>query len=204
MHRALITLSLLVLPTSLFGQALSAGERAAHLKSLNYTHERITQLAETLTPQQWSFKPAEDRWSIAEVAEHILISEQTLKQIINGPLMSSPRAEGSAGEDRSEMIMTFMRDRSQKFQAPDQARPTGRWPTQKEFLAAWKAERSETIEWVKTTDADLHGHEYNNPAFGPADGQEWLAFMVGHAERHVLQIDEVMADPNFPAASSTR
>lgn len=201
MHRLLVTLGLLVLPTTLLGQTLSDGERAAHLKSLNYTHDRITQLAQTLTPQQWSFKPAEDRWSIAEVAEHILISEQGLKEIINGPLMSSPKTEAS-GENRGEMIMTFMRDRSQKFQAPEQARPTGRWPSQKEFLAAWNAERTATIEWVKATDADLHGHRFENPAFGMADGNEWLAFMVGHAERHVLQIDEVMADPKFPASST--
>ncbi len=201
MSRTLIAFALLVLPTSLFGQALNDGERAAHLKSLKYTHERITQLAETLTPQQWTFKSAEDRWSIAEVAEHILISEQGLKEIINGPLMSSPKTEASA-ENRGEMIMTFMRDRSQKFQAPEQARPAGRWPSQKEFRAAWKAERSATIEWVKTTDADLHGHRFENPAFGMADGHEWLAFLVGHAERHVLQIDEVMADPRFPASST--
>jgi hypothetical protein len=202
MQRIPLTLALLVLPTTLFAQSLSDDERTAHLESLNYTHERITQLARTLTPEQWSFKPAEDRWSIAEVAEHILISEQGLKEIIMGPLMNSPRAEEAAAENRGEMIMTFMRDRSQKFQAPEQARPTGRWPSQETFLAAWKAERSATLEWVKTTDADLHGHQFNNPAFGPADGHEWLAFLAGHAERHVLQMEEVMVDPKFPASST--
>ncbi len=202
MRRGLILLAVLALPAPLLGQTLTEGEREALLKSLKQTDERITAIAGSLTQEQWSFKTAEDRWSIAEVCEHILVSEQGLKQIIMGPLMDTPRPQGAAVENKSETIMTFMRDRSQRFQAPDQVQPTGRWPGQAEFLTAWKAERSGTIEWVKTTDADLHGHVFEHPALGAIDGQEWLTFLAGHAERHLLQIEEVMADPGFPPASS--
>jgi hypothetical protein len=33
---------------------------------------------------------------------------------------------------------------------------------------------------------------------GKMDGYEFILFIAAHSERHVKQIDEVKADPNFP------
>jgi hypothetical protein len=39
---------------------------------------------------------------------------------------------------------------------------------------------------------------YQNPAFGILDGEQWLAFIAYHGERHVLQAEEVMHHEGFP------
>jgi hypothetical protein len=196
----LVALALLFAATAVNGQMLTDTERHTLLTSLNQTDEQLAKLAESLTPEQWNYKPAEDRWSVAEVAEHLLLSEGLLKGMINGPLMESPKTDEAADIPYSDM-QAAMLDRSQKFQAPEVAQPKGNWPTQEEFVAAWREERGATIEWVKTTDADLHGHMLENPAFGMIDGEKWIGFLASHCERHMLQIEEVMADPGFPGAS---
>jgi hypothetical protein len=33
---------------------------------------------------------------------------------------------------------------------------------------------------------------------GPLDAYQWLLLISGHTERHLAQILEVKADPNFP------
>jgi hypothetical protein len=203
MRSSLIALALLLLPALAPAQTLSDAERQALLASLEKTDAQLVQLVEALTPEAWTFKPAEDRWSVAEVADHLLLAEQLFKQVINGPLMESPPPdEMSAAGSRSDEIRDVMLDRSQKFQAPDPVKPTGRWPTQAEFLEAWKTERAATLDWIETTDANLHGHTYELPAIGIMDGQEWMTFMASHCERHLLQIEEVMAHPEFPGATS--
>ncbi len=200
MRRTLMTLGgALMLPATAAAQTLTDGERAELHGSLARSYERVAWLTETLSADQWTFKPAADRWSVGEVAEHILVSEQLFMQLIKGPLLQAPRGDASdVKEIPSEEIMTLMRDRSQRFQAPEPAQPTGRWPTQDAFLAEWKAERKANLEWVKTTDADLHGHVMQHPALGLVDGMRWIAFMAAHAERHLLQIDEVMEHPGYP------
>jgi hypothetical protein len=37
--------------------------------------------------------------------------------------------------------------------------------------------------------------------FGTIDGLQILLFMSGHTERHVAQMEEVMANENFPSAT---
>ncbi|NIR45472.1 MAG: DinB family protein [Gemmatimonadetes bacterium] len=199
MRSASIAVALLFIPAITSAQTLSDAERQALLASLEKTDAQLVQVVESLTPEAWAFKPAEDRWSVAEVAEHILLAEQLFKQVIKGPLIESrPPDDMSTAGSRSDEIRNLMLDRSQKLQAPDPLRPTGRWPTRAEFLAAWQPERAATLEWVETTDADLHGHAYELPPLGVMNGQEWMTFMASHCERHMMQIEEVMAHPDFP------
>ena len=93
-------------------------------------------------------------------------------------------------------------DRTQRFQAPQQAVPQGTWPTQAELIAVWRSERGSTIEYVAKTDADLHGHMFQHPGFGMINGQQWLLYLAIHCERHMLQIEGVMAVPGFPVETN--
>lgn len=57
---------------------LSGEERETALSSLQSTHDAFLKSISGLSEKQWRFKPAPDRWSVAEVAEHITISESTI------------------------------------------------------------------------------------------------------------------------------
>src|SRR5450755_4011466 len=77
---------------------LSAAEREAALKSLQATHDAFLKSIAGLSEKQWKFKPAPDRWSVAEVSEHIAVAESGIfglgsKQIMTGPLDPAKRAE---------------------------------------------------------------------------------------------------------------
>jgi hypothetical protein len=195
-HYAL-TLVVALVPALLQGQALADAEREPLLKSLEMTHEKLMHMSEHLTPEQWNWKPAPDRWSVGEVAEHILVTEQAFMKTLTGPFLESTVAMSEKVEMPAKQIAAIMRDRSTKFQAPDAATPTGRWSSQTDFAKAFKEQRKATIKFVKG-DADLHGHVYQNPALGVLDGEQWLAFIAYHGERHVLQAEEVMHHDGFP------
>jgi hypothetical protein len=88
-------------------------------------------------------------------------------------------------------------DRSKKFQAPEPLKPVSKYKTSAEALAAFRAERAKTIEFVKNG-GDLRLHAKAHPVVGPLDAYGWVAFLSGHSERHTLQIEEVKADAGFP------
>ena len=51
--------------------------------------------------------------------------------------------------------------------------------------------------YLKDTADDLRNHYAQSP-FGTLDGLQVLLFMSGHTERHVAQMEEVMAHADFP------
>jgi len=178
---------------------LTQQERDAALKQFQTTRDNFLKAISGLSQKQWTFKPAPDRWSVAEVAEHITVSESTIFGVVQ-KLMASPAApekrEQVKGKD--EMILTRMPDRSHKAHAPEILKPTGRWSNEAELVKAFEAARSSNIEYIRTTNDDLRDHFFDHPAFGTLDGYQWLLLLSGHTARHTAQIEEVKADPNFP------
>jgi hypothetical protein len=179
---------------------LTPAEREVALKSLQATHDEFLRSISGLSQKQWTFKPAPDRWSVAEVAEHITVSESSILELIRQKLMMSPAApekrEQVKGKD--EMIVQKMTDRSHKGQSPEILRPTGRWATEAELTKAFEETRKTTVDYVRTTNDDLRDHFFDHPAFGTLDGYQWLLLLSIHSQRHTAQIEEVKADPNFP------
>ena len=61
------------------------------------TRAKFLKSIDGLTEAQWTFKPAPDRWSIAEVAEHIGISEGTILGLVQTQMLTAPGAEAGGG-----------------------------------------------------------------------------------------------------------
>ena len=179
---------------------LTPEEREFALKHFETTRDNFLKSISGLSQKQWAFKPAPDRWSVAEVAEHITVSESMLmglvqKQIMTSPADSTKRAEVK-GKD--QMILQKMPDRSHKAQAPEMLRPTGRWATEADLVKAFEDSRKTNMDYIRTTNDDLRDHFYSHPVFGALDGYQWLLLLSSHSARHTEQIEEVKADPNFP------
>jgi hypothetical protein len=179
---------------------LTAQEREFALKQFETTRDNFLKSIAGLSQKQWTFKPAPDRWSVAEVAEHIAVSESTLAGLVEKQIMSSPAAPEKRAQvkGKEEIILQRMPDRSHKAQAPEFLRPTGRWATQAELTKAFEDSRKANMDYIRTTNDDLRDHFFDHPVFGTLDGYQWLLLLSSHSGRHTEQIDEVKADPNFP------
>jgi uncharacterized damage-inducible protein DinB len=186
--------------TAASATTLTPEERESALKSFQATRDKFLQSIAGLSQKQWTFKPAPDRWSVAEVAEHIAVSESTLSGLVEKQIMASPAApekrEQVKGKD--EIILERVPDRSHKAQAPEFLRPTGRWATEADLTKAFEESRQATIDYIRTTNDDLRDHFFDHPVFGTLDGYQWLLLISTHSARHTAQIEEVKADPNFP------
>ena len=196
-----------LLLTSAFSQTtqssatpMTAEEREAALKLFQNTQDNFLKSIAGLSEQQWKFKPAPDRWSVAEVAEHITASETTIMGLIQHPLMQSPAApeKRELVKGKDQLILEKVPDRSHKAQAPEMLRPTGRWATEADLTKAFEDARKANMDYVRTTNDDLRDHFFAHPVFGPLDGYQWLLLLATHSGRHTAQIMEVKADPNFP------
>jgi hypothetical protein len=172
-------------------------DRKEGLAQLDRTRNGVVEAVKGLSEAQWRFKPAPERWSVAEILEHLALAEDMLLAHISKKVMQAPA--GNADRDYKaidELVLKAIADRTQRVQAPESMVPTGRWPPQ-ESLDRFLKRRERTAEFLRTTPG-LRDHVVDSPLGQPMDAFQYLLFIAAHSERHTKQILEVKADPGFP------
>src|SRR4051794_12776739 len=178
---------------------LTAEERNRALEYLKQTQKDFLASIDGVSEAQWKFKAAPDRWSIAETAEHIAVTEQFIWELVTKTMKSPATPEKKAEvKGKEEMIMAKIPDRSRKAQAPEPLKPTGRWATREAVAKDFESTRAKEIAYVTETKEDLRSHFEEHPAVKTLDAWQWLLFNGAHCKRHTVQILEVKADPNYP------
>ncbi|MBO0723206.1 MAG: DinB family protein [Blastocatellia bacterium] len=173
-------------------------DRELAISQLNGSREKFVAAVAGLSEAQLRFKSAPDRWSIAEVAEHITVAEDLFFNTLTEKGLKSPLTPEKERKIKDEQLLTMVTNRSTKFQAPEPLKPAGRWASMTEIMQEFDKRRARTIEFVKTTDVDLRSHFVPFVANMEIDALQQILFLSGHCERHTAQINEVKADPNFP------
>ncbi|WP_424962565.1 DinB family protein [Ekhidna sp.] len=169
---------------------------------INYLKTSQSDLIESikgLTDEQWTFKPNEESWSVAEICEHIIKAEPVvLKRVVNLEGMEYKPDQVEGYREKGNEMIEFIVGRSQKFQAPEPITPEGAYKTPASFIEAFKSRRSETKGFVKALDKPVKAYFENFGPVGEVSGYHWLMFISAHTERHHAQLKEVLANPDFP------
>jgi hypothetical protein len=204
-HKTRLTLFLLAIfamTMAASAQTLSQADRDKAVTELQGSRQAFLDATKGLSPAQWNFKAGPERWSIAECAEHIALSEDFIFGLVTDRVMKSPLApeKRDAVKGKDDSILKMMQDRSHKATAPEPIDPTKRPMPAEDSVKQFLASRTRTIEYIKTTQDDLRDHfaDHPVPAIGTLDAYQWILLISGHSRRHTLQILEVKADPNFP------
>tara|TARA_R110002124_G_scaffold227889_1_gene393216 strand:- start:122695 stop:123297 length:603 start_codon:yes stop_codon:yes gene_type:complete len=199
MKKYLLLLSVLMLVSfTVSDNGLTESERLAAMAEMTTTHDHLLNNLKGLSEAQLNFKSSPDSWSIAECTEHITISEENIfgmiETALKTPADASRRSEVKMSD---EQILSMTADRSTKVKTSEAFEPSGKYGSHEETLVAFKKKRKSNMQFVASTEEDLRNH-YSETPFGIIDAYQVLLFMSAHTERHVLQIEEIKADPNFP------
>src|SRR5258705_6386145 len=103
-----------------FAEPLTQSYRDKAMSHFHATRKVFLDSVAGLSNAQWNFKPGPERWSIAECAEHIAVSEDQLFELIQQMVKSPPAPEKkAAAQGKDEMILRVLPDRSVKAKAPE-------------------------------------------------------------------------------------
>ncbi|HRH60365.1 MAG TPA: DinB family protein [Chitinophagaceae bacterium] len=182
--------------------AITEAQRAYAVAELQRTKNLLEKELKGLNDEQLKFKPAPDKWSIAEVVEHIALAENGIFQItqatLKAPADSLKRKEIKVTEADIKQRLT---NRTTKVQSPEIIKPTGQFPSATAAYQAFTNRREATIQYISTTNDDLLNHFWQHPATGTIDLYQTILLIAAHSERHILQIIEVKSDGNFPSGN---
>jgi hypothetical protein len=193
----LIALLLMAGATVASAQEVTQAEKDHALQYLETTKKGVLEATKGLSEAQWNFKPAPDRWSVAQVMEHIAAAEDFIRGLVKEKVMMAPA--GEAGRDvkkTDDAVLAMVPDRTNKVQAPEPLVPTNRFGSPDGSIKHFVESRATTEDLLKST-AGMRDHVMDSP-MGKLDGYEFILLIAAHSERHTKQINEVKADPNFP------
>lgn len=172
---------------------------------LQQTQNEVLGATKGLSPAQWNFKPAPDRWSVAEIVEHMVLAQDFVLGPVREKLAKAPPAATDRDYKQVDaIVLSQIPDRTAKFKAPEFVQPTGRW-TPEIAMDRLVKNYAQLTAYLETT-PDLRQHAVEAPplkavskgAYETMDGYQWILTAAAHVERHTKQILEVKADANFP------
>jgi DinB superfamily len=179
---------------------ISAEERAKVIKLLKDSQAETLEALEKLSDAQLKFKPAPERWSVLECAEHIMLSEALLFEAVKRAVDTKPNPDWEAKtKGKTEFLEDVLAGRKGKAQAPESIVPSGKL-SREQVIQKFKEARAITLKFAEQTQVPLKEHtlDHPSPVFGTLNGYQWLIYIPLHNVRHNKQIAEVKADANFP------
>jgi hypothetical protein len=178
---------------------MRADEREFVVGELVASEARLLEVTSGLTAAQGTFRTGPERWSIAEVVEHLVVWESFMLGAVRGALEGPAEPEKQAAvAGKYPLVLGLAGSRDKPLKAREAAQPTGRWSDFGEMLGEFRTRRAQTIEFAESMQADLRSHFFAHVAFGDLDCYQWLVAMGQHTLRHCAQIEEIMRDGEFP------
>ena len=198
MRGLFVMLLVFSLPVLAVDPHMTKEERANALQWLEQSRAEFLAAVDGVTAAQWKWKPAPDRWSVGEVAEHVVLAEAgqfaNVKKCITGK--ADPDWEAKS-KGKTERLVAVLAPRLGRAQAAEAIVPKGAM-TQAEARDRFLKLRAEIVKFNAETDAPLKHGFVDNTFFGPLNGYQWLIYAPLHTMRHDKQIAEVKATPGYP------
>jgi hypothetical protein len=155
---------------------------------------RLLAAVEGLSEEEQAFSPAPDRWSAAELVEHLSIVEGNVVALLGKLLARAGDEESSAAPPAAAAfapvsIEEFVElSRAARYEAPERIRPTG-LPLA-DSLARLRDSRAALHSLRPRIErADGRALRFPHPTWGPLDLYQWLLFVGAHEDRHLAQLE---------------
>jgi DinB superfamily len=170
---------------------LTGQERQRLISHLEMTASWLFDEVSGLSPAQLTYRRAPESWTILEVIDHLVVVGPIYWEDLQAAL-KAPGGQKSPASDAD--ILWYGIDRTNREKAIPSEVPKGLRDL-RSGLDTHRKLHARLVEYVKTTKDDLRGHIVERQR---CDAYQWALLISTHEQRHILQIREIKADPNFP------
>jgi len=139
-------------------------------------------------------RPAPDRWSVAEVVEHVGIVEGRVTARLTAAFDAAPPVALPSGRVPPPVDRSFLDqigDRTNRYKTGAPSEPRGGIETESAWAAATASREAFRRLLERAAGRDVGGIVFPHPFIGPLSFYEWAVFLSGHDARHADQIREM-------------
>jgi hypothetical protein len=192
-----VLLFLVLAMTLRLAAAPMSNEDREHLQvHFEMTGQMLAEQVRGLSPAQLEYKASPDRWSIREVVSHLAVAEPDYWRDLQKAVKAPPDMKDKKSVATDADIMWYGIDRVVHTKTGGGHEKVDTYKNLGEALAKFEALHATMLAYIKTTNDDLRAHSFGDKEL--IDCWQWMLEISTHAERHIQQIREIKADPNFP------
>lgn len=157
-------------------------------QDLKETRDELLGILKGLNRDQLHMKKDSDSWSIGQICQHLIKTEELFVVAIRKGLKSN---EDSFIEKKE---LEFLLDRSKKIVAPDIAKPNDEIIEYNEIIDKLKNSREKLYEILNTMEdpSVLSRRHFVHPVFKEMLLIEWVETLYLHEQKHIKQINEII------------
>lgn len=194
----LLPILLIVLQLSVLAKnsGITAEDREHLLVHFQMTGSMLEEEIRGLSPAQLEYRPGPDRWSIRECVSHLAVAEPDYWRELQEAVKAPPDMKAKKSVNTDADIMWYGIDRVVHTKTGGGHEKVDTYKDIGEAMARFRALRATMIEYIKSTNDDLRAHSFGKDEV--IDSWQWMLEISTHSERHIQQIREIKADPNFP------
>ena len=156
---------------------------------------RLRDAVSRLSEAQASALPEGEKWTVAQIVEHIaMVDEATAK--ICARLLKRAQEAGKISDGMVNISENFLQKgleiATMKVEAPSFVQPSGKQSIQESLEKLGRT--SEQVAELRPLFETVHSTEFTfpHPFFGEITAHEWLSLKGGHELRHLKQIEKVL------------
>lgn len=177
---------------------------------LDRERSALREAVERVPPELRDKQPGPDRWSIAQVLQHLGIIENRIglgmTKWVGDARNASVGPETETSSVMRSLPLELIADRTNKRNAPDEVRPTGDIDAKSAWATLESARETLRSAFHAGDGLALSTVVQPHPVFGPINLYQWMLFVGSHEERHTAQIIEIAehlkAESNTAASSA--
>lgn len=165
--------------------------------------ERFQPAVTGLSAAQESFRPAADRWSIAEIVEHVALVNRNILRLVT-QLHQQALAQGAGPAQpiaQPQLLAVADPHRKRRVEAPERVLPQGG-----KAVADSLRSMEETLLGFRHFQSQLEAIDLTGPTVAHRLGElnvlQWMVLLGEHQHRHLDQIAEVKSSPGYPPHES--
>ena len=164
------------------------------LARLKTEREQLLARIDLIPADSRNRRPSAERWSVAEVLEHLVRLETGLTRLLTLRGQQAPAPDTPAPDESSRMtpaLGRLVRDRSKHIEAPERVLPAGAMTTDEALPHLQSARAGMLAAFDTANDEALDQLTHPHPLFGPLTLRSWVALAADHEARHAEQISEI-------------
>jgi len=175
---------------------MTAEDREHLLVHFEMTGQVLASEIRGLSQAQLEYRAAPDRWSIRECVSHLAVAEPDYWRDLRNAAKAAPDMMNKKSVNSDADIMWYGIDRVEHTKTGGGHEKVETYKDIQEAMSRFQTLRATMIDYIKTTNDDLRAHSFGRNQ--PIDCWQWMLEISTHSERHINQIREIKADPNFP------
>lgn len=172
-------------------------ESIADIYSANYKiRQRLTATVDDISPEESEVLPIGEKWTVEQILEHTSVTGIGISRIC-AKLMAKIKAENRPSDGSFALSANFGERAAviavTKVEAPERVHPTGAVTIAASIEGLQNATAAFETMRPDMERFDLSGLTFPHPFFGELTAGEWMVIAGLHEDRHVTQIEGVLA-----------